>query len=85
MYIIRDGKKIELTGSEAWKIFEEVQFNNTELDVRQVSDVPEDKIKEVTEFCVRRLEHSDYLWDEYWSALKEAIKNQGYDLVEDKE
>lgn len=82
MYIIREGKKIELTFREAFEIYEEVQLENTISDLREVSEVPEDKLREVAEFCVHRLDNCDDLWEDYWCVLKETVKNKGYDVAE---
>lgn len=77
-YIIRDGKKIELTHAEVCNIFRKKDEEYYAEDLTSRYCIPDHDIQNTVESFVNVLEHSDAYFEAYWDAVDYTCKELGY-------
>ena len=70
MKIIRNEQEIELTPEEMRQAYYEMKDAYTIEDIRNLYDMPDDKIDEALTIFERIIGNNDSFWDSYWSMIE---------------
>ena len=70
MKIIRNGQEFELTTEEMRQAYYEMKDAYTIEDIRNLYDMPDDKIDEALTIFERIIGNNDSFWDSYWSMIE---------------
>lgn len=70
MKIIRNGQEFELTTEEMRQAYYEMKDEYTIEDIRNLYDMPDDKIDEALTIFERIIGNNDSFWDSYWSMIE---------------
>lgn len=83
MKIIRNGQEFELTAEEMRQAYYEMTDEYTIEDIRNLYDMPDDKIDEALMIFERVIGNNDGFWDSYWSMIEYIAEKLGLEEKED--